>query len=83
MTIYVGNLAFKATESDLRDVFSEYGAIKRVVVPTDIHTGRVRGFAFVELDQVQQEDQAMEQLNGAEWMGRQLRLNKAKPKDGV
>jgi RNA recognition motif-containing protein len=83
MTIYVGNLAFKATESDLRDVFSEYGAIKRVVVPTDIQTGRVRGFAFVELDQVQQEEQAMEQLNGAEWMGRQLRLNKAKPKDGV
>jgi RNA recognition motif-containing protein len=83
MTIYVGNLAFKATESDLRDVFSEYGAIKRVVVPTDIQTGRVRGFAFVELDQVQQEEQAMEQLNGAEWMGRQLQLNKAKPKDGV
>jgi RNA recognition motif-containing protein len=83
MTIYVGNLAFKATESDLRDVFSEYGAIKRVVVPTDIQTGRVRGFAFVELDQVQQEEQAMAQLNGAEWMGRQLRLNKAKPKDGV
>jgi RNA recognition motif-containing protein len=83
MTIYVGNLAFKATESDLRDVFGEYGTVKRVVVPTDIQTGRVRGFAFVELDQVQQEAQAMEQLNGAEWMGRQLRLNKAKPKDGV
>jgi RNA recognition motif-containing protein len=83
MTIYVGNLAFTAKESDLRTVFGEYGTVKRVVVPTDIQTGRVRGFAFVELDQVQQEAQAMEQLNGAEWMGRQLRLNKAKPKDGV
>jgi RNA recognition motif-containing protein len=83
MTIYVGNLAFTAKESDLRTVFGEYGTVKRVVVPTDIQTGRVRGFAFVELDQVQQEVQAMEQLNGAEWMGRQLRLNKAKPRDGA
>jgi RNA recognition motif-containing protein len=83
MTIYVGNLAFKATEADLRDVFGDYGAIKRVVVPTDRDTGRVRGFAFVELSQVQEEDEAIEQLNGAEWMGRQLRLNKAKPKEAV
>ncbi len=83
MTIYVGNLAFTAKEADLRTVFGEYGAVKRVVVPTDIQTGRVRGFAFVELEQVQQEEMAMEQLNGAEWMGRALRLNKAKPKDAV
>jgi RNA recognition motif-containing protein len=81
MTIYVGNLAFKATESDLRNVFGEYGGVKRVVVPTDRETGRVRGFAFVELDQVQAEDHAIGELNGAEWMGRQLRLNKAKPKE--
>jgi RNA recognition motif-containing protein len=83
MTIYVGNLAFAAKEADLRTVFSEYGAVKRVVVPTDIHTGRVRGFAFVELDQLQHEEAAMDKLNGAEWMGRPLRLNKAKPKDAV
>jgi RNA recognition motif-containing protein len=83
MTIYVGNLAFTAKESDLRTVFGEYGAVKRVVVPTDIRTGRVRGFAFVELDQVQHEETAMDKLNGAEWMGRALRLNKAKPKDAV
>jgi RNA recognition motif-containing protein len=83
MTIYVGNLAFKATEADLRDVFGDYGSIKRVVVPTDRDTGRVRGFAFVELSQGQEEDEAIEQLNGAEWMGRQLRLNKAKPKEAV
>jgi RNA recognition motif-containing protein len=83
MTIYVGNLAFKATESDLRDVFAQYGGVKRVVVPTDIHTGRVRGFAFVELDQLQAEDQAIGALNGAEWMGREMRLNKAKPKEEI
>jgi RNA recognition motif-containing protein len=83
MTIYVGNLAFKATEADLRDVFGEYGQIKRVVVPTDRETGRVRGFAFVELGQAQDEDNAISQLDRAEWMGRELRLNKAKPKDSA
>jgi RNA recognition motif-containing protein len=81
MTIYVGNLSFKATETDLRDVFGDYGAVKRVVVPTDRDTGRARGFAFVELDQNQDEDKAIGELDGAEWMGRQLRLNKAKPKE--
>jgi RNA recognition motif-containing protein len=81
MTIYVGNLSFKATETDLRDVFAEYGAVKRVVVPTDRETGRARGFAFVELEEIDHEDSAIGQLDGAEWMGRQLRLNKAKPKE--
>jgi RNA recognition motif-containing protein len=81
MTIYVGNLSFKATETELRDVFAEYGAVKRVVVPTDRETGRARGFAFVELEEIEHEDSAIGQLDGAEWMGRQLRLNKAKPKE--
>lgn len=80
MTIYVGNLSYKATEEDLREVFGEYGSIKRVVVPTDRETGRVRGFAFVELAEDSHEDNAISELDGAEWMGRQLRLNKAKPK---
>lgn len=80
MTIYVGNLSYKATETDLRDVFSDYGEIKRVVVPTDRETGRVRGFAFVEMGQNTDEDSAISELDGAEWMGRELRLNKAKPK---
>jgi RNA recognition motif-containing protein len=80
MTIYVGNLPYKATEDDLREVFAEYGGIKRVSVPSDRETGRVRGFAFVEMIEDAQEDAAIEALDSAEWMGRQLRLNKAKPK---
>jgi hypothetical protein len=80
MTIYVGNLSYKANETDLRDVFAEYGEVKRVVVPTDRETGRMRGFAFVELEPGQNEDSAITKLDGAEWMGRELRLNKAKPK---
>ena len=80
MTIYVGNLPYRATEDDLRDVFAKYGSIKRVSVPADRETGRVRGFAFVEMADDAQEDAAIEGLNATEWMGRQLRLNKAKPK---
>lgn len=81
MTIYVGNLSYQATEDDLTQVFSEYGAIKRIVLPMDRETGRMRGFAFVEMADTTHEDKAISELDGAEWMGRQLRVNKAKPKE--
>ena len=81
MTIYVGNLSYQATEDDLSSVFAEYGTVKRVVLPTDRETGRMRGFAFVEMAEDAQEDAAISELDGAEWMGRQLRVNKARPKE--
>jgi RNA recognition motif-containing protein len=81
MTIYVGNLSYRATEEDLKEVFAEYGEVKRVVLPTDRETGRLRGFAFVEMNEDAQEDAAITELDGAEWMGRQLKVNKAKPKE--
>lgn len=81
MTIYVGNLSYRATEEDLRAVFADYGAVKRIVLPTDRETGRMRGFAFVEMAEDAQEDAAITELDGAEWMGRQLRVNKAKPRE--
>lgn len=81
MTIYVGNLSYRATEEDLRAVFAEYGSIKRIVLPTDRETGRMRGFAFVDMNEDAQEDTAITELDGAEWMGRQLRVNKAKPRE--
>ncbi len=81
MTIYVGNLSYSATEADLTAVFAEYGEVKRVVLPTDRETGRMRGFAFVEMNEDAQEDAAITELDGAEWMGRQLRVNKAKPRE--
>jgi RNA recognition motif-containing protein len=81
MTIYVGNLSYQATEDDLSSVFAEYGTVKRVVLPTDRETGRMRGFAFVEMTEDAQEDAAISELDGAEWMGRQLRVNKARPKE--
>jgi RNA recognition motif-containing protein len=81
MTIYVGNLSYRATEADLKQVFAEYGDVKRVVLPTDRETGRMRGFAFVDMSEDAQEDAAITELDGAEWMGRQLRVNKAKPRE--
>ena len=81
MTIYVGNLSYQATEEDLRTVFADYGTVKRVVLPTDRETGRLRGFAFVEMTEEAQEDSAISELDGAEWMGRPLRVNKARPKE--
>ena len=81
MTIYIGNLSYRATEEDLKSVFAEHGTVKRVVLPTDRETGRMRGFAFVEMMEDAQEDAAIAELDGAEWMGRPLRVNKAKPKE--
>jgi RNA recognition motif-containing protein len=81
MTIYIGNLSYEATEEDLRTVFADYGTVKRVVLPTDRETGRMRGFAFVEMADDAQEDSAISELDGAEWMGRQLRVNKARPRE--
>lgn len=81
MTIYVGNLSYQATEDDLKDVFSEYGTVKRVALPIDRETGRVRGFAFVEMAEDDRENTAISELDGAEWMGRQLKVNKAKPRE--
>jgi RNA recognition motif-containing protein len=81
VTIYVGNLSFQATEEDLREVFAEYGTVSRVSLPTDRETGRKRGFAFVEMEDEAQEDAAIAELDGAEWLGRELKVNKAKPRE--
>jgi RNA recognition motif-containing protein len=80
MSIYVGNLSYDVKEDDLRQVFSEYGTVKNVQLPIDRETGRVRGFAFVEMEAESQEEAAINALNNAEWMGRSLKVNKAKPK---
>ena len=81
MSIYVGSLSYEVTSSDLTEVFAEYGTVKRVHIPTDRETGRVRGFAFVEMDTEAEEAAAIEALDGAEWMGRDLKVNKAKPRE--
>lgn len=81
MSIYVGNLSFQVTQEDLSSVFAEYGTVKRVQLPTDRETGRIRGFGFVEMETEAEETSAIEALDGAEWMGRALKVNKAKPRE--
>ena len=81
MSIYVGNLSYSVTQEDLSKVFSEYGSVKRVQLPTDRETGRPRGFGFVEMDSEQAEDSAIQALDGAEWMDRVLKVNKARPRE--
>ena len=81
MSIYVGNLSYDATQDDVTAVFAEYGTVKSVHLPTDRETGRMRGFAFVEMSADSEETAAIEALDGAEWMGRTLKVNKAKPRE--
>lgn len=81
VTIYIGNLSFEASEDDLREVFSDYGKVTRISLPIDRETGRKRGFAFVEMEDEEKEDAAIAELDGAEWLGREIRVNKAKPRE--
>jgi RNA recognition motif-containing protein len=81
MSIYVGNLSYQVTQEDLEQAFAEYGTVSRVQLPTDRETGRLRGFAFVEMGTEEEEAAAIEALDGAEWMGRDLKVNKARPRE--
>jgi RNA recognition motif-containing protein len=81
MSVYVGNLSYEVTQDDLTTVFAEYGSVRRVHLPMDRETGRPRGFGFVEMSSDSEEDAAIEALDGAEWMGRSLKVNKAKSRE--
>ena len=81
MSVYVGNLSYDVTKDDLTEVFTEYGTVNSAHLPTDRETGRPRGIAFVEMDTEAEETAAIEALDGAEWMGRALKVNKAKPRE--
>ena len=74
--IYVGNLPFSASESDLRELFGQYGTVESVTLPTDRETGRPRGFGFVEMARADAA-RAIQNLNGKSMGGRPLRVNEA------
>lgn len=80
MTIFVGNLNYKASSEELEAFFSQEWQVKTVTIPTDRETGLTRGFAFVDLISDAQEDDAITKGNGADFMGRPLRLDKARPR---
>ncbi len=76
--IYVGNLPFSASEDEIQDLFSEYGAVDEVHLVTDRDSGRPRGFAFVEMSSGA--DEAIEKLNNTDFNGRNLDVNEARPR---
>jgi cold-inducible RNA-binding protein len=79
--IFVGNLSFDATEGSIRSMFEAYGTVDRVNVVTDRDTGRARGFAFVEMSNDGEGDNAIAALNGRDLDGRSLNVNVARPKE--
>ncbi|MBD2434841.1 MULTISPECIES: RNA recognition motif domain-containing protein [Fischerella] len=81
MSLYVGNLSYGVTQDTLNTVFAEYGSVKQVSLPIDRETGRVRGFAFIEMGSDAEEASAIEALDGSEWMGRNQKVNKARPRE--
>jgi len=78
--IFVGNLDFNATEEAVRNLFERYGAVNSARIMTDRETGRSRGFAFVEMENEAEADQAISALNGYTMDGRALNVNEARPK---
>ncbi|NLX55345.1 MAG: RNA-binding protein [Planctomycetaceae bacterium] len=77
--LYVGNLSFRVTSEDLRDLFAQYGNVTSASVISDRDTGRSRGFGFVEMEDGG--DAAIEALNGQDLQGRALTVNEAKPRE--
>jgi RNA recognition motif-containing protein len=80
VSIFVGNLPFRAEQEDVAELFSPFGDVVNCALPLERDTGRKRGFAFVEMADSEAEDRAIEALQGAELMGRPLRINKAEPR---
>lgn len=83
MRIYVGNLKFSTTESDLRELFSEYGEVSETAIVTDRETGRSRGFGFVTMPDDAQAQEAINATNGMDVDGRPLQVNEARPRTGT
>lgn len=79
-SIYVGNLPFSASEDDVRDLFEQHGQVNAVRLISDRETGRPRGFGFVEMEDAEA-DAAVEALNGANFGGRDLRVNEARERE--
>jgi RNA recognition motif-containing protein len=78
--LYVGNLSFTVNEDELRELFEGVGAVSTVKVIHDPHSGRSKGFGFVEMMEDQAADQAVEKLNGHSFKGREIVVDRARPK---
>ena len=79
--LYVGNLNFRTTGDELREIFSQAGEVENATVVEDRDTGRSRGFGFVEMASKEEGEAAIQQLNGNDLNGRNLTVNVAKPRE--
>lgn len=80
MNIYIGNLNYRVREEDLKQVMEEYGVVDSVKIIKDRETGRSKGFAFVEMPDDQAAQKAIDELNQAEFEGRQMVVKEARPR---
>jgi RNA recognition motif-containing protein len=81
MKLYVGNLAFQTSSSDLQELFGQAGTVTSASIIEDRDTGRSRGFGFVEMASKEEGDAAIAQFNGKEFNGRNLTVNEARPRE--
>ncbi len=79
--LYVGNLAYSVSNSDLEELFSTMGQVQSVAVIMDKFTGQSKGFGFVEMTKVEDASKAIEQFNDSELKGRNIKVNEARPRD--
>ncbi|WP_159517456.1 RNA recognition motif domain-containing protein [Sunxiuqinia indica] len=80
MNIYVGNLDYNLQEDELGQIFAEYGEVTSVKIVTDRETGRAKGFGFVEMAIDSEGEKAVQELDGAEVNGRNIKVNQARPR---
>ncbi|MGP1310180.1 MAG: RNA recognition motif domain-containing protein, partial [Phycisphaerales bacterium] len=82
MKLYVGNLPFSATQSEIHELFAQHGEVADVALINDRETGRPRGFGFVEMPNADEANAAMSALNGQDFNGRALNINEAREREG-
>lgn len=80
MNIYVGNLSYQSTEDDLREIFGAHGEVTSAAVIRDKYSDQSKGFGFVEMASDDDAKAAIEALDGTEFMGRQIKVNEARPR---
>lgn len=78
--LYVGNLSFEVTEGDLNELFAEVGTVESAQIITDRHTGKSKGFAFVEMSSDEEAKKAIDKFNGYSLKEREIVVNEAKPR---
>ncbi len=81
MNIYIGNLSYEMSETDLEEEFKSYGSVKSVKIIKDRESGNSKGFGFVEMNNNDEGLESIKGLNGKELKGREIRVNEARPKN--